>query len=116
MLKLDSARLLTNKIINGLKSITNIYKGREGNHEIIPLDKPDEIKVGDTILSNEDLHTIAAARTLDDILAIPTFNNAFATLEKYPSEKFSKTSKNSITDFLNTLKLWVKGISLYSGV
>ena len=116
LLKLDSARLLTNKIINGLKSITNIYKGREGNHEIIPLDKPDEIKVGETILSNEDLHTIAAARTLDDILAIPTFNNAFATLEKYPSEKFSKTSKNCIADFLNTLKLWVKGISLYSGV
>ena len=116
LLKLDSARLLTNKIINGLKSITNIYKGREGNHEIIPLDKPDEIKVGDTVLSNEDLHTIAAARTLDDILAIPAFRNAFAALEKYPSEKFSKTSKNCIADFLNALKLWVKGISLYSGV
>ena len=116
LLKNDSAQAITRKIIDGLKSITNIYKGREGDREIIPLDKSEEIAIGDTILSTEDLQTIAAISTFDDILAIPAFHDAYDTLEKNPSEKFSKTSKNCISDFLNTLKQWQKGNALFSGV
>ena len=116
LLKNDSTQAITRKIIDGLKSITNLYKGCEGNREIIPLDKPEEITISNTILNTEDLRIIATANSIGDILVIPAFHNAYVTLEKNPSEKFSKTSKNCIIDFMNTIKQWQKGCSLFSGV
>ena len=116
LIKHNSAQAITRKIIDGLKSITNIYKGSEGDREIIPLDKSEDTKIGDTVLSTEDLQALAAVSTFDDILDIPAFRDAYKALEKHPSEKFGKTSKNCISDFLNILKQWQKGSALFSAV
>lgn len=116
LLKTDSAQSIANKVATGLENIVNVYRGSEGNREIIPLDKPEQITFGDTALSDDDIRTIAIAKTFDDILGIPVFGNAFSTLEKHPAEKFGKTSKNCISDFLSALKLWEKDKTLFSGV
>ena len=116
MLKTDSAQSIANKVATGLENIVNVYRGSEGDREIIPLDKPEQITFGDTALSDDDIRTIAIAKTFDDILGIPVFSDAFSTLEKHPAEKFGKTSKNCISDFLSALKLWEKDKTLFSGV
>ena len=116
LLKTDSAQSIANKVATGLENIVNVYRGSEGDREIIPLDKPEQITFGDTALSDDDIRTIAIAKTFDDILGIPVFSDAFSTLEKHPAEKFGKTSKNCISDFLSALKLWEKDKTLFSGV
>ncbi|OWV23202.1 exodeoxyribonuclease V [Fibrobacter sp. UWB2] len=116
LLKTDSAQSIANKVATGLENIVNVYRGSEGDREIIPLDKPEQITFGDTALSDDDIRTIAIAKTFDDILGIPVFGDAFSTLEKHPAEKFGKTSKNCISDFLSALKLWEKDKTLFSGV
>lgn len=116
LLKTDSAQSIANKVATGLENIVNVYRGSEGDREIIPLDKPEQITFGDTALSDDDIRSIAIAKTFDDILGIPVFGDAFSTLEKYPAEKFGKTSKNCISDFLSALKLWEKDKTLFSGV
>lgn len=116
LLKTDSAQSIANKVATGLENIVNVYRGSEGDREIIPLDKPEQITFGDTALNNDDIRTIAVAKTFDDILGIPVFGDAFSTLEKHPAEKFGKTSKNCISDFLSALKLWEKDKTLFSGV
>lgn len=116
LLKTDSAQSIANKVATGLENIVNVYRGSEGDREIIPLDKPEQITFGDTALNDDDIRTIAIAKTFDDILGIPVFGNAFSTLEKHPAEKFGKTSKNYISDFLSALKLWEKDKTLFSGV
>ena len=115
LLKIGSAQSITQKIIAGLKGTTNLYKGSEENREIIPLDKPEEIAIGGSVLTTGDMQALAVASTIDDILKISTFASAYSVLEKNPSEKFGKTSKNYIQDFLNTLHLWTKGRLLFSG-
>ena len=116
LLKTDSAQSIANKVATGLENIVNVYRGSEGDREIIPLDKPEQITFGDTALSDDDIRTIAVAKIFDDILSIAIFRDAFSTLEKHPSEKFGKTSKNCISDFLSALKLWEKDKTLFSGV
>ena len=116
LLKTDSAQSIANKVATGLENIVNVYRGSEGDREIIPLDKPEQITFGDTALNDDDIRTIAVAKIFDDILGIPVFGDAFSTLEKHPAEKFGKTSKNCISDFLSALKLWEKDKTLFSGV
>ena len=116
LLKTDSAQSIANKVATGLENIVNVYRGSEGDREILPLDKPEQITFGDTALNDDDIRTIAVAKTFDDILNIAIFQDAFSTLEKHPSEKFGKTSKNCISDFLSALKLWEKDKTLFSGV
>ena len=116
LLKNESAKSIATKVIDGLKSITNSYKGCEDGHEIIPLDKTEEIDICGTLLNRDDKFALANATTFDDILAIPAFNNAYSILENNPYEKFGEKSKNTIVDFMNALKSWEKGKSLFSSV
>ena len=116
LLKNESAKSIANKVIDGLESITNSYKGSEDGHEIIPLDNAEGINICGTVLSKEDKFALANARTFEDILTIPVFSNAYSILENNPYEKFGEKSKNTITDFLNTLKTWEKGKVLFSAV
>ena len=71
LLKTDSAQSIANKVATGLENIVNVYRGSEGDREIIPLDKPEQITFGDTALSDDDIRTIAVAKIFDDILGIP---------------------------------------------
>ena len=116
LLRTDSTQSITRKIINGLGSVINIYKGSEGGHEIIPLDMPEEISVFGTTLDDHDKQIIASAENFENLLAISALREALSALESHPGEKFSKTSKNTIADFLDAIKLWEKGASLYSGI
>ncbi|MBP5767865.1 MAG: UvrD-helicase domain-containing protein [Fibrobacter sp.] len=116
LLKNESAKSIANKVIDGLVSITNSYKGRESDHEIIPLDKSESIDICGTLLERTDKFALAGANTFEDILAIPAFNKAYSILQDNPYEKFAEKSKNTIEDFLNVLKKWEKGKALFSGV
>ena len=116
LLKNESAKSIATKVIDGLKSITNSYKGCEDGHEIIPLDKTEDIDICGTLLNRDDKFALANATTFDDILAIPAFNNAYSILENNPYEKFGEKSINTIVDFMNALKSWEKGKSLFSSV
>ena len=116
LLKNESAQSIANKVIEGLVSIANIYKGSENGREIIPLDSAEGISVCGERLNSDDKHAIADAKTFQDILTIPSFRNAYEVLQQNTSEKFSKTSKNTIADFIAALHLWQKGSPLYSGV
>ena len=105
LLKNESAKSIATKVIDGLESITNSYKGCEDGHEIIPLDKTEEIDICGTLLNRDDKFALANATTFEDILAIPAFNNAYSILENNPYEKFGEKSKNTIAGLHPSLNI-----------